>query len=83
MIELGDKVKDTITGFAGVATAKIIFLNGCVQFLVTPKMAKPKKNETPEYPTATYIDEEQLRVVGASKKAKPKPSGGGVRKYPD
>ena len=83
MIELGDKVKDTITGFAGTATARIEYLNGCIQFLVTPKMAKPKKNETPEYPNATYIDVEQLKVVGGCKKPKSIPSGGGVRQHPD
>ncbi len=82
MIKLGDKVKDTVTGFSGVATAKVEFLNGCIQFMVTPKMAKPKKNETPEYPTATYIDVEQLVMVGVRKKTKSEPSGGGIRQHP-
>lgn len=83
MIKLGDKVKDTVTGFVGIATAKIEFLNGCVQFHVRPTMAKPKKNETSKYPEGTYIDVEQLEVVGSRKKTKSQPSGGGVRKYPD
>jgi len=83
MVKLGDKVKDTVTGFEGIATAKITFLNGCVQFHVRPKMAKPKKNETSKYPDGQYIDVEQLEVIGSCKKIKPEPSGGGIRKYPD
>lgn len=35
MIELGSNVKDSITGFAGVATARTVYLNGCVQIGVT------------------------------------------------
>ena len=83
MIELGQKVKDKVTGFTGIATARIEYLNGCVQILVTPKMATPKKGETQEYPTATYVDVEQLDIVGrkSSKKAK-KDTGGGIRQHP-
>ena len=37
MINLGDKVKDTITDFEGTAVAKIIYLNGCIRCEVKPK----------------------------------------------
>jgi len=84
MVELGQKVKDKITGFEGTATARIEFLNGCVQFLVRPKAATPKKGEAMEYPDGTYIDVEELDVVGKKKvkiNGRKEPSGG-VRKYP-
>lgn len=84
MIELGREVKDRVTGFTGIAIAETKYLNGCVQLLVMPKMATPKKNETPEHPTGTYIDVEQLVVVGRKKivlSERDEPSGG-VRQHP-
>ncbi len=83
-IELGQKVKDVVTGFSGIATARVEYLNGCVQILVAPKMVIPKKGETEVYPTSTYVDVEQLRVVGKGKIKlieREKPSGG-VRQHP-
>ena len=84
MIELGQKVKDTTTGFTGIAIAQVIYLNGCVQFLVRPKMVAPKKGENQEYPDAVYIDVEQLVVVGRKKvtTAKREEPSGGVRQHP-
>ncbi len=43
MINLGDKVKDTITDFEGTAVAKIIYLNGCIRYEVKPKGLKMVK----------------------------------------
>ena len=80
--KLGDKVKCKVTGFAGTVTAKVEYLNGCVQLLVRPKAAIVKKSEVQKYPEGTYIDVEQLEVIEAKKKAKAKPSGGGVRQHP-
>lgn len=84
MIELGQKVKDKVTGFTGIATAKIKFMNGCVQFHVQSRIAVPKKGQMPKFPEGQYIDVEQLDVIGKSKiilNERPDPSGG-VRKYP-
>ena len=84
MIELGQKVKDKVTGFNGIAVARIEYLNGCKQILVMPKMATPKKGETQEHPTGTYVDIEQLIVVRGKKIAladRDEPSGG-VRQHP-
>lgn len=88
MIQLGQKVKDVVTGYTGTTVAKIEFLNGCTQFLVLPKMVAPKKGENPEYPGGTYVDVEQLVVVGSGavvklngRKRTTAPSGG-LRKYP-
>ena len=36
MINLGDKVKDSITGFKGIAIARIEYLNGCISYEVRP-----------------------------------------------
>lgn len=85
MIKLGQKVRDKVTGFTGIAISKIEFLNGCVQFCVKPKAATPKKGEAQKCPEGQYFDVEQLDVVGKSKPIKLNdrdvPSGG-VRAYP-
>ena len=36
MAQLGDKVKDTITGFTGVVTGRSEWLFGCVRCAVQP-----------------------------------------------
>ena len=35
-IELGDLVKDRISGFSGIVTARSEYLNGCISVLVSP-----------------------------------------------
>jgi hypothetical protein len=39
-IELGVYVRDTITGFAGVAVARTEFLHGCMRYEVEPSELK-------------------------------------------
>lgn len=58
MIGLGDKVRDKITGFEGLALEKSEYLNGCVQFEVQPKIDKEGK-----IPDSCHIDEQQLEVI--------------------
>jgi len=81
MIELGQEVKDKVTGFTGIAIAKLEFLNGCLQFCVQPKM----KSNNADRPDGKYLDVEQLDVVSGSKKIKlnerDEPSGG-IRMMP-
>lgn len=55
-IELGDKVKDLITGFEGIAVAKTEFINGCVQFSVAKQLKKGEIGEP-------CIDSKSLRIV--------------------
>lgn len=60
-INLGDKVKDRITGFTGIVVARTEWLYGCVRCTVQPqetKDGKPVDNQT--------IDEPQLDVVKRS-----------------
>lgn len=71
MINLGDKVKDTITDFEGTAVAKIIYLNGCIRYEV-----KPKGLEDGKTVEAEWIDETQLVVKGKTKKKKNDEPGG-------
>ena len=89
-IELGDEVEDVITGFKGIATAKIEYIYGCVQFQVTP----PYNKEKGEHPKKDWIDVQQLVIikkgaeVAAKKKVEKKakklamPPSGGEREHP-
>lgn len=60
-IRLGDKVKCKYTGFTGIVTAKTIFINGCVQFSITPRW--DKKLATEILLTEMSIDENSLIIV--------------------
>jgi hypothetical protein len=57
-MRLGDVVRDKISGFTGVATCRLEYLNGCVRWQVTTRTlhdAKPIDGQ--------YFDGEQLEVV--------------------
>lgn len=73
MINVGDKVKDTITGLEGMAVAKIIYMNGCIQYEVQPKGLKDGK-----IIKSAWIDEGQLIVKKEARKKedKKRPPGG-------
>lgn len=59
MIRLGNKVKDKVTGFTGIATCMTHIYGGTVQFGVQP-LANTEKQELPE---SKYIDDITLIVV--------------------
>ncbi|MBN9007279.1 MAG: hypothetical protein J0H40_17915 [Rhizobiales bacterium] len=70
--KLGDKLKDTITGFTGIATSKHEYLNGCVRWSIQPDKCD-KDGKPPEPQT---FDMEQLVLVKAAKPRTVQPSGG-------
>ena len=77
MITLGQKVKDKVTGFTGIAISRVEYLNGCVQFCIKPEMVK--KGEMPE---GQYIDDMQLEVVGRGLSIPSEPDGGPMSDMP-
>jgi len=62
-ITLGQTVIDTVTGFKGTVTSRVKYLNGCIQYCITPPVDKEGKLSKYE-----YIDESQLEIIA------PKPS---------
>lgn len=60
--QLGDQVKDSVTGFKGVVTAIAEYLTGCKQFLVQP----PVEKKSAHYVDGRWIDEDRLAVTKAS-----------------
>ena len=68
-IDFGDTVKDIYTGFTGVVTCIMIFINGCTQFEVTPKW---DKKATLESISGMFIDSQSLKITKKFKKPKVK-----------
>lgn len=76
-IGLGNKVRDKVTGFEGIATARIEYINKCVQFCV-----KPKVKEDGKMPDGEYIDVDELEIVDEGIAIEAKPAGGPQRDCP-
>ena len=72
MINLGDKVKDKVSGFTGIAVGKTEWLYGCVRFNIQPPIDKDGK-----LPEMGSFDEPQLEVIGSKKGSKSKKQTGG------
>lgn len=68
MVKLGDRVKDNITGFEGIAVARTEFLYGCVRVCVQPGKLKDGKTIDAE-----WFDEQRLDVKSAAKTGGPGP----------
>jgi len=73
---LGKTVKCRITDFEGTATAHVTYINGCVQYCVTPKSTDGKM------PASEYIDVQQLQEIGSSIPIGLKQTGGPQRDCP-
>lgn len=73
-VRIGDRVRDTINGFKGIATGRTEYINGCRQFLVKPegldKDGKPIDG--------IWLDEQNLVVVDAQILTEPFPLRGAV-----
>jgi len=81
--ELGEQLKDIVTGFEGIAVARIEYLNGCVQYGIKPKLGEESKKKG-DFPESQYIDVEQLERIGDGIKAERNTVGGpGDENAPD
>jgi hypothetical protein len=59
MEKLGKKAKDIITGFEGIITSKHIYLTGCTQYGLQPKIDKDGKVSD-----INYFDEGRIEIIG-------------------
>ena len=72
-MNLGDKVKDRVTGFTGIVTGRTTFLHGCVRICITSdKLPKDGKPLDP-----IWIDEPQAVLVKAGVLAEGDHTNGG------
>ena len=81
MVNLGDKVKDRVSGFCGVAVGKHDYLQGCTRITVQPAV-----DDNGKLPDTGTFDEPLLDVVVAGA-VKPgtdiRGNAGGPEKWPD
>lgn len=67
-VELGKKVRDTLSGIEGIATARTEFLYGCARILVETSERKDGK------PVEIWVDEQRLLSTSQAKTGGPGPS---------
>lgn len=60
--QLGVRVREIVSGFEGIVTGRAEYLNGCVQYLVRPKMVV-KEGDQPKAPDGVWYDEQYLELV--------------------
>ena len=73
MIKLGDKVRDRISGFEGIATGTAEYLNGCKRILIEPT----NLDEDGKLLKSVWFDDVQVEMAqkGAFAKGKAKVGG--------
>lgn len=73
IIKLGSFVECIHSGFKGVAVARTVFINGCVQYEVQPRV-----DDKGAMPDSVGIDVDSLKVIKSNplKKKVSKPTGG-------
>lgn len=76
-IELGDEVRDTISGFTGIVIGRTEWLYGCVRIGVSPRKVNKESGKIID---AQWFDEPQLEVLTPRKKPN-KLSGGGPDRH--
>jgi len=81
-VELGDKVKDSVSGFEGVAVARHTYLQGCNRISVQPVIDKEGKlleSQAFDEPQLIVLKQKKIKVKKETKKNKP----GGPMPYKD
>ena len=58
-IELGSKVKDTVTGIEGITVCRLTYLNGCERYEVQPQGT----TRDGEVIKSNWVDVDQLNVL--------------------
>lgn len=60
-VALGDKVRDTISGFTGVCSCLAIYLNGCRKVLIDGTALNAEGR-----PLSSWFDEDQVEILKPS-----------------
>lgn len=80
MVTLGDEVKDSITGFSGIAVARHSYLQGCDRITVQPVVGEDGLMKE-----SSNFDEPDLEVIvhKKCKRTSTKKNPGGPEKFSD
>ena len=76
-IKLGEKVKDIVSDFTGIAICRMEYMNGCVRYTVQGKQVKSSK----DVPTMDIDMEQLVRVDDGMLKKKKVSNTGGPKSY--
>lgn len=60
-VKLGNKVRDSITGFEGIATGRCEYLYGCTQIVITPDKLSPDGKRL----DGEWFDEQRVETLEA------------------
>jgi hypothetical protein len=74
-VQLGDKVKDSVTGFTGIAVARVNWLHGCDRIIIQPS-GIDKEGQTFK---SEHFDEPQVVVLKAKAKKEGSHGTGGPK----
>lgn len=61
-VNLGDRVRDPVTGIQGIAYVRMTYLQGCDRIGIQPPTVREKGKE-PKVPDLYHVDEPQLAIV--------------------
>jgi hypothetical protein len=77
-MKLGQRIKDKVSGFTGIAVSRTEFLNGCVRISIQPPLDKEGK-----LPDEKWFDIQQLEIIDEGISVASKDTGGpGSTKIP-
>lgn len=66
-VNLGDEVKDNVTGFTGICVARTQWLNGCIRVVLQSskldKEGKPMDGHTFDEPQCTVIEAHKVSAI--------------------
>ncbi len=62
-IQLGDKVKDIVTGMNGVAISRVTFMNGCIYYNVQEPQNMDKQTGITTVPDPVFLMQARLEVL--------------------
>lgn len=74
---LGRTATDKVSGFKGIITAVVYYLNGCTQYGIVPKVGADGKSREAE-----YFDDKQVVITAVKINITSKPTGGPQRDCP-
>lgn len=62
-VQLGDKVKDIVTGIEGIATSRVTFMNGCIYYNVQQQKVLDKQTGIEGVPDVMFVAQVRLETV--------------------
>jgi hypothetical protein len=83
-IQLGDKVKDRVTGFTGIVISRTEWLNGCIRIGIQPQELKDGKSIEAEWYDAQQVEILESGAIVLTPQTNPEPAAkkGGPQRDP-